>query len=275
MEIGKSIAKIRKDACLTQETFAGKYNVTQQTVSNWENGRSYPDLDTIVRISDDFDISLDVLMKGDRDMVREFSRKIRNEKIQRVILCMIICIAACAVLVLGLRYASYSSLKDLLESHFYEGTESNGFVSDGEDFDPRYHLETDGVNFEVCDAEMREFSYKRSWWDLYDKFINAAFDPDKAVAVRADDGTSKEYGYNIRLSYIRESAERASCSIYIYADGSNEVLDHGSIDWNDGNPDYDMTPMVSQIYEDNKEMIDSITERQSRMWDEIFYTKDN
>ena len=53
MEIGKNIAKIRKDAGLTQENFAEKYNVTQQTVSNWENGRSYPDLDTIVQISDE------------------------------------------------------------------------------------------------------------------------------------------------------------------------------------------------------------------------------
>ena len=41
MEIGKSIAKIRKERNLTQDDLAEKYYVTRQTISNWENGKCY------------------------------------------------------------------------------------------------------------------------------------------------------------------------------------------------------------------------------------------
>ena len=54
MELGKNIIKIRKQNNLTQDDFAEKYFVTRQTVSNWENSKSYPDLETIIKISDDF-----------------------------------------------------------------------------------------------------------------------------------------------------------------------------------------------------------------------------
>ena len=70
MELGKRISEIRKDHNLTQEDLASRYNVTRQTISNWENGKTYPDLDTLVRISDDFGISLDNMLKDDRETVR-------------------------------------------------------------------------------------------------------------------------------------------------------------------------------------------------------------
>ena len=64
-KVGKFIKKLRKDNNLTQDDLAEKYYVTRQTISNWENGKSYPDLGTLVKISDDFKISLDILLKED------------------------------------------------------------------------------------------------------------------------------------------------------------------------------------------------------------------
>ena len=64
MQLGQMIVKLRKEQGLTQETFAKKFNVTRQTVSNWENEKSYPDLHTLVKISDEFHLSLDILLKG-------------------------------------------------------------------------------------------------------------------------------------------------------------------------------------------------------------------
>ena len=61
MRVGDQIFKIRKEKGMTQEEFSKLFNVTRQTVSNWENNKSYPDLQTLVNISDRFDISLDVL----------------------------------------------------------------------------------------------------------------------------------------------------------------------------------------------------------------------
>lgn len=63
MEIGKQIQKIRKENNLSQEQFGKRFHVTRQTVSNWENEKSYPDLQTLISISEEFDISLDKLLK--------------------------------------------------------------------------------------------------------------------------------------------------------------------------------------------------------------------
>ena len=57
------------------------YNVTRQTVSNWENEKSYPDLSTLVKISDEFNVSLDILLKGDFRMVKDIDKKIKKPAI--------------------------------------------------------------------------------------------------------------------------------------------------------------------------------------------------
>ncbi|MDE5835041.1 MAG: helix-turn-helix domain-containing protein, partial [Ruminococcus sp.] len=75
MNIGKSIRRIRTENNMSQEDFAEIFFVTRQTVSNWENEKSYPDLSTIVKISDRFGVSLDTLLKGDMEMVNEISEK--------------------------------------------------------------------------------------------------------------------------------------------------------------------------------------------------------
>lgn len=64
---------------MTQEDFAKIFHVTRQTVSNWEHEKSYPDLQTIIQISDEFNISLDKLLKEDIQMVKK-SIVIRNIK---------------------------------------------------------------------------------------------------------------------------------------------------------------------------------------------------
>ena len=65
MELGRRITELRKANNLTQEGLAERCSVTRQTISNWENGKSYPDLEMLVFISDSIDISLDALVKGD------------------------------------------------------------------------------------------------------------------------------------------------------------------------------------------------------------------
>lgn len=85
MQLGQMIAKIRKEQGLTQEAFAEKFHVTRQTVSNWENEKSYPDLQVLVDMSNRFKISLDILLKEDSKMVRTIDKErvlgtIKHEK---------------------------------------------------------------------------------------------------------------------------------------------------------------------------------------------------
>ena len=75
MEIGKQIKKYRSELSLSQEDFADKIFVTRQTVSNWENDKSYPDINSLVLMSEVFGISLDSLVKGDIEKMQEEIKK--------------------------------------------------------------------------------------------------------------------------------------------------------------------------------------------------------
>ena len=66
---------IQKEKQLTQEEFGRLFHVTRQTVSNWENGKSYLELQILVSISDQFDISLDTLLKEDSKMVQSIDKE--------------------------------------------------------------------------------------------------------------------------------------------------------------------------------------------------------
>lgn len=80
MNIDKKIIEIRKNNNLTQEELAERLNVSRQTVSNWENRKCYPDIETLIIISNKFNISLDHLLKDNYLMVKEFDRKIKRSR---------------------------------------------------------------------------------------------------------------------------------------------------------------------------------------------------
>ena len=69
MEIGKKLKDARMKSGFTQETVAERINVSRQTISNWENEKSYPDIISVIALSDLYSTSLDDLLKGDREMM--------------------------------------------------------------------------------------------------------------------------------------------------------------------------------------------------------------
>lgn len=69
MELGKKLRQARQEAGLTQEQAAERLFVSRQTISNWENEKTYPDITSVVRLSDLYSISLDELLKGDSKML--------------------------------------------------------------------------------------------------------------------------------------------------------------------------------------------------------------
>lgn len=75
MEIGKLLKIRREQKNLTQQQVAAKFHVTRQTVSRWENDKSYPNIDTLVELSFFFDFSLDEILKGDDLMIEVESQR--------------------------------------------------------------------------------------------------------------------------------------------------------------------------------------------------------
>ena len=73
IKIGEKLRDARNQKGLTQEEVADEIHVSRQTISNWENNRSYPDIISVILLSDLYQMSLDVLLKGDKDMIEHLN----------------------------------------------------------------------------------------------------------------------------------------------------------------------------------------------------------
>lgn len=71
MELGKQIKKYRNEQKLSQEELANKIFVSRQTISNWENDKNYPDVNSLLLLSTTFRVSLDELIKGDLENIQK------------------------------------------------------------------------------------------------------------------------------------------------------------------------------------------------------------
>ncbi|MCI8408767.1 MAG: helix-turn-helix transcriptional regulator [Lachnospiraceae bacterium] len=80
MELANQIKKYRAIMNLSQEELAQKIYVTRQTISNWENNKSYPDIHSLLLLSSVFNISLDQLIKGD---VKIMQKEINKEELRK------------------------------------------------------------------------------------------------------------------------------------------------------------------------------------------------
>ncbi|MBM7645938.1 transcriptional regulator with XRE-family HTH domain [Scopulibacillus daqui] len=80
MNLSHNLKKKREEHNLSQEDVAQILNISRQSVSKWENGNCYPDLDNLIRLSDLYRISLDELIKGDKDFQKNIVIKETNKQ---------------------------------------------------------------------------------------------------------------------------------------------------------------------------------------------------
>lgn len=71
MKFGENLQKLRKEKGISQEQLAEQLGVTRQSVSKWESGNSYPEMDKIVAICNLFHCDMDVLINKDITEERE------------------------------------------------------------------------------------------------------------------------------------------------------------------------------------------------------------
>lgn len=89
MEIGKKLKEARINSGLTQEQVAEDIKVTRQTISNWENERSYPDIMDVIDLSNLYSLSLDDLLKGDDKMIEHLEENTNIVKSNRKLIAAI------------------------------------------------------------------------------------------------------------------------------------------------------------------------------------------
>ena len=96
MEIANQIKRLRTESGMSQDELAEKVFVSRQTVSNWENEKTYPDLKSLLLLSEVFGTSLDALIKGDLSEMKrqidgqEYAKFMRNSVILTVMYFLIL-----------------------------------------------------------------------------------------------------------------------------------------------------------------------------------------
>ena len=71
MNFNEKLISLRKSKGLSQEELGAELNVSRQTISSWENERSYPDVHNLIMLCDIYSVSLDDLMKGDIETMKK------------------------------------------------------------------------------------------------------------------------------------------------------------------------------------------------------------
>lgn len=127
MNLGDKLVEIRKENKMSQEKFAEELGVTRQTVSNWENYKNYPDICTIIKISDRFSISLDILLKGDKNMINKIDKEVKNNKKYRIVLITIAVVVIMLISAFGIYAVKYNNAKIEVEEKFNTALKENNF----------------------------------------------------------------------------------------------------------------------------------------------------
>ncbi|MCM1314723.1 MAG: helix-turn-helix domain-containing protein [Prevotella sp.] len=239
MNIGKSIRQIRTENNMSQEDFAAIFFVTRQTISNWENEKSYPDLNTIVKISDRFGVSLDKLLKEDEKMVNEISEKtatgIKWNRIRRTVFIVISVMIICFMITLAVYGTVWVSRKNSLEKKFSQGINSLGFSESNERY---YILRKNNITYVLPHQEMPSF------WDFstdfHAKFLDCSYQEN-------------EYTFNVRFS-----GEIRSLTV---TDGNGEDY-YSSIDGSE------LPENICKAY--NREMIEKILDYGQNIYNQVY-----
>lgn len=178
MNIGTKIIEIRKQKNMTQEDFAKIFHVTRQTVSNWENEKSYPDLQTLVQISNEFNVSLDTMLKENMNMVK----KIDNYKIyKKIFIGLIACILAAGVITgiyIGICKAQHNRMYDKVENAGFKKEMTADFI---EKYQGYYALTENDIDYLVEPKSIGKYELDT------DKFTLTARKGDMDITISIDE----------------------------------------------------------------------------------------
>ncbi len=100
MKIGDKLKKARLDKNLTQEEVAEKIFVSRQSISNWENNKTYPDIGNVIALSDLYQISLDELLKGSDNFMEHLEESTDLVKSNKKLMALIV-LALIAMIVMA------------------------------------------------------------------------------------------------------------------------------------------------------------------------------
>lgn len=254
MKIGETILKLREVKQMSQEEFAQYYHVTRQTISNWEKEKNYPDLQTLVQISDESGISLDSMLKDNFSMVQEIDKKVRHLKWFKI--------GTAIVLVIVFFIASYIGIQKGQQNRLIQTYKSNleeiGFEKEGD----HYCLTDSDFKYEVYMFDRPEIWKANQKMSEREKFI---------VATLIENDTDLKDNWDIT---IRKTKDFTTLSLskrnYIANDNSPQIKEY-SLDKN-GQIKYEekMDAADFEIYDQLKDQIASGVKKLNEMYSNLY-----
>ena len=101
MKIGDKLKNARIKKSMTQEEVADKLYVSRQSISNWENNKTYPDIGNVLALSDLYEVSLDELLKGSDNFMEHLEESTdivkSNKKLMAIIILALIAMIVMAI----------------------------------------------------------------------------------------------------------------------------------------------------------------------------------
>ena len=74
MALGERLKESRVNKGYSQGDVADHLNISRQSISKWENGNSYPDLDNLVKLSTYYEVSIDELLKENQELKKKIEQ---------------------------------------------------------------------------------------------------------------------------------------------------------------------------------------------------------
>lgn len=237
MTVAEMIKKTRTDNNMTQEEYANKFFISRQTVSSWENGRSIPELQTLIDICNTYKMSLDVLLNDDSAYVKKISLTQKVVRKLKYILPAII-VLLCAYFIY---YGAWSVRNDTMVHEYVERVQNLGYVREGK----IYKLHDNNITYEAGNQELPKWK-----WDFINKSLAAYYEDNDMIwdiSFRSEDGVGYFY-FNVNVdSYIGGT---------ISSDGAIEYTE--------------VKGLAQTVLENNKDLVEKIIRTMDKHWSAIY-----
>ena len=115
MDISERLKEARQNIGMTQDQVAERIMVSRVTISNWENGKSLPDVVSLISLSDLYSISLDDLLKGDSKMTEKVKKDAKEAKNNKRLIGITAILVIAVLLVYGVSIIVGGGFKDFCE----------------------------------------------------------------------------------------------------------------------------------------------------------------
>lgn len=237
MTIAEMIKKTRTENNLTQEEYANKFHISRQTVSSWENGKSIPELQTLIDICNTYHMSLDELLNEDRNYVK-ITSKIQKlfQKMKYVV--PMLGILLCAFLIY---YGAWNARNVTMVNEYKNKVLSLGYVKEGK----IYKIQDGNVTYMTGNQELPKLK-----WDFIYKVLFAHYEDDERIwdiNFTAEDG----------IGYFNFQVNVDSAI-------SGEISEEGEIHYTE------ISGVADSVLENYQSQIEKMVQTMNRHWHVIY-----